>query len=182
MSEEKPYDSTQDVMEHKERVEYWVRNFTTLLQRRAESHDNSKLGGFEKATFDLWVPNLKRVEFGSDEYKKALGEMGVGLEHHYAENRHHPEHYENGINGMTLTDLVEMVCDWMAAAQAKGNFIDLDYLAKRFGISEQLIDIFANTLREDDIWNEINGVPTVHFCPPNRQEGHVEGFERTSHD
>jgi hypothetical protein len=33
-------------------------------------------------------------------------------------NSHHPEHYGNrGISGMDLFDVVEMMCDWMAAAR-----------------------------------------------------------------
>jgi len=172
------YDSTVDVMEHKERVEYWIRNFISQLKGRSKVHDDSKLREPEKAMFDIWVPELKRREFGSDEYKQALVEMGEGLKHHYDSNRHHPEHYENGINGMTIMDLVEMLCDWMAAAQAKKSRIDLSYLAERFGISDQLVEIIANTLREEDLWNQIEGINVGYFCPVDRENGKVEGFER----
>jgi len=172
------YDCTKDVMDHKERVEYWMRDFATQLTSRAAIHDNSKLEDPEKTMFDHWTPRLKEFEFGSDEYKAALVGMGEGLKHHYENNRHHPEHYENGVNGMTLNDIVEMVADWMAAAEAKSDFVNLEYLATRFGLSEQLVDIIANTLREEDIWNAANGHAT-DFCPPNRRKGHVEGFARS---
>ena len=95
--------------------------------------------------FDIWTPELKRREFGGDEYKQALAEMGKGLKHHYENNRHHPEHYENGIEGMTIVDIIEMICDWMAAAETKGVPIDMDYLANRFNISNQLTKIIVNT-------------------------------------
>jgi hypothetical protein len=71
--------------------------------------------------------------------------MGEALKHHYANNRHHPEHFENGINGMNLLDVIEMVCDWKAAADLKGVEPNLDYLAQRFGISDQLKNIIAAT-------------------------------------
>lgn len=171
------YDCTNDVLEHKRKVEYWMRRFWTQLENRAPIHDDSKLRNFEeKAMFDKWVPELKVRTFGSDEYKEALAQMGEGLKMHYEANRHHPEHYKNGIEGMTLIDVVEMVADWMAAAEAKDVHIDLDYLAKRFGISEQLVKIIANQLREEDVWNRVDNVPVVELCPPDRRRGHVEGF------
>src|SRR3989304_8375432 len=172
----KLYDCREDVMKHKEMVEYWLNGFATQLKQRAYTHDDSKLKEPEKSMFDHWTPNLKRVEFGSEEYKQALEGMGEVLKHHYEKNRHHPEHYEDGINGMTLNDVIEMVSDWMAAAQAKETTIDLDYLAKRFNVSEQLLDIIANTLREEDVWNELNGVPVGYFTPPDRRSGNVEGM------
>jgi hypothetical protein len=159
------YDCTKDVMAHKAQVKQYIRAFTELLRQRAENHDNSKLEGFERATFNLWTPRLKEVEFGSPEYKAALEGMGDALKHHYENNRHHPEHYPNGVSGMTLHDLVEMVCDWMAAAQAKGTTINLSYLKERFGINDQLAEIINNTLREEDFYNQINGVPVGYFSP-----------------
>ena len=39
-----------------------------------------------------------------------LGIMDA-LQHHYQKNRHHPEAFERGVDGMTLVDLVEMVCE-----------------------------------------------------------------------
>ena len=172
------YDCTADVMQHKDRVKYWIHNFISQLTGRAETHDDSKLQDPEKQMFDIWTPELKRREFGSEEYKLALAEMGEGLKHHYESNRHHPEHYKNNVNGMTILDITEMICDWMAVAQVKKTSVDLDYLAKRFNISDQLLEIIANTLREGDIWNEIEGIPVPYFCPTNRQDGNVEGFKR----
>jgi len=39
----KPYDCREDVMKHKEMVEYWLNGFATRLKHRAYTHDNSKL-------------------------------------------------------------------------------------------------------------------------------------------
>lgn len=153
-------------------------DFSVQIVDRSKWHDKSKLEEPEKPVFDEFTPKLKELVFGSDEYKAALAGMGEGLKHHYQNNRHHPEHYENGVAGMTLVDLVEMVSDWMAAAQAKGTHIDLAYLAKRFSISDQLVSIIANTLREDDLWRELNGAGIDgEYCPPEMRKRHVEGFE-----
>ncbi|WP_216369609.1 DUF5662 family protein, partial [Brevibacillus sp. MCWH] len=64
-------------------------------------------------------------------------------------NSHHPEFYENGVDGMDLFDLVEMVCDWMAAAKRHddGNIYEsLKINKERFGLSDQLYNIIKNTV------------------------------------
>jgi hypothetical protein len=173
------YDCTDDVLEHKEKVVYWMRRFWTLLEGRSKYHDDSKLKNpTEKAMFDRWVPELKARTLGSPEYKEALEQMGEGLRMHYEANRHHPEHFKNGVDDMTLIDIVEMVADWMAAAQAKNVHVDLDYLANRFHLSEQLVKIIANQLREEDLFNAADNIPVTLFCPPDRRRGYVDGFEQ----
>lgn len=167
------YDCTADILEHKRKVEYWMRDFTALMTERAKNHDKSKLESPEKEIFDQYTWRLKTTEFGSEEYKAQLTGMGEGLKHHYVANRHHPEHFENGVNGMTLYDLVEMFCDWLAAAQAQSKPIDIEYLSKRFNLSDQLCSIILNTLRDVDFWNEVNGVPCTYFTPEDRRGGQV---------
>ena len=97
------------------------------------------------------TPVLRTLTYGSDEYKAALVEMGEGLKHHYARNSHHPEHYPNGIAGMSLLDIVEMLCDWKAASERtkQGNIAaSLTHNKQRFGIDDQLFSILENTVRE----------------------------------
>jgi hypothetical protein len=88
----------------------------------------------------------------SDEYKKIMqDDLKETLKHHYANNTHHPEHYENGINGMTLMDLIEMIADWWAASERHpdGSVEESIKLnSKRFNLSPQLEDILNNTIKE----------------------------------
>jgi hypothetical protein len=163
------YDCTTDVYKHKSKVTYWLEDAAHILIGRAKQHDISKLQDPEKAMFDVYTPKLKELKFGSDEYKQSLLEMGEALKHHYAVNRHHPEHYENGVNGMSLYDLVEMFCDWLAAAEANGKSLDMNYLSNRFNLSPQLVDILINTMNDVDFWNEVNGVPVTYFSPEDRR-------------
>jgi hypothetical protein len=158
-----------DVLEHRRKVQYWLRGIVLLLEGRAKAHDESKLHEPEKAVYDEFTPKLKEVEYGSEQYKKNLEAMGEGLQHHYEANRHHPEHWENGVDGMTLVDLVEMFCDWLAAAERKQVPVDIDALAERFSLSPQLVSIFINTMRETDYWCEVNGVPIVYFTPESKR-------------
>jgi hypothetical protein len=174
------YDCTEDVKEHKRKVEYWMSYFSTQIKGRAAIHDDSKLKDpVEKAMFDKWTPELRSRDFGTEHYKAALDGMGEGIALHYKANRHHPEHYENGVDGMTIIDVIEMLADWMAAAQARDVHVDLDHAAKRFGLSDQLVQIFANTLREEDFWAELHNCPICDLCPPEYRKGHVEGFTKT---
>ena len=91
------YDSTADTLRHAVRVGELVSQAICELSQRAVSHDRSKTEPPEVETFDEFTPKLKHSTYGSDEYKGFLAAMGDGLEHHYAHNRHHPEHYENGM-------------------------------------------------------------------------------------
>jgi len=70
------------------------------------------------------------------------------VEHHYAKNRHHLEHFEDGVVGMTLVDLVEMFCDWCAATERHedGDICEsIEENTDRFDLSPQLAQILRNT-------------------------------------
>lgn len=157
MSEANPtttaYDSAQDTRAHIQQVRNNIADVSLMLHVRAMCHDDSKLVDPEKATFDRVTPLLRGLTYGSDEYKAMLAEMKPALDHHYAHNSHHPEHYPNGVNGMSLLDLVEMFCDWRAATMrhADGDFTkSLQINRERFGMSDQLAEIFENTRKELD--------------------------------
>ena len=80
--------------------------------------------------------------------------MKPALDHHYANNRHHPEFFKNGINDMTLVDLIELLCDWYASSkrQYNGNIrLSIEKNRERFNMSDQLIRIFENTIKELDV-------------------------------
>jgi len=145
------YDSKADTLDHIYKVQVALYEFVTSLDARASKHDESKLESPEKEIFDVVTPKLSALTYGSDEYKAGIAELGEALAHHYANNSHHPEHYPNGVNGMTLLDVVEMFCDWKAASErhADGDFAkSLEINRKRFEISDQLAEIFENTRRE----------------------------------
>lgn len=145
------YDSTADTLAHIKRVNWLLMQLVASLQWRALRHDQSKLEAPEKPLFDEYTPKLRALTYGSDEYKAALKDMGVALQHHYAHNSHHPEHYPDGVAGMSLLDLVEMLADWKAATErhADGDLTkSLTINRERFEISDQLARILENTVRE----------------------------------
>jgi len=144
------YDSTADTLKHSLRVGELMGQPIRELVDRSTQHDRSKTEDPELATFNEFTPKLKDSTYGSEEYKGFLAAMKTGLDHHYANNRHHPEHFADGINGMTLVDLIEMLADWKAATErhADGDLgRSLDIQKERFGISDQLDRILWNTAR-----------------------------------
>jgi len=141
------YDSRQDTLEHILRVRELLYIAQNKLEARGFAHDLSKLSEPEKSTFDACTAKLKAMAYGSDEYKAALVELKPALDHHYAANSHHPEHFrrlvcnicfaeypsgykdqckqcgngqfseEANVGGMTLLDVLEMLVDWKAATE-----------------------------------------------------------------
>jgi hypothetical protein len=147
------YDSRLDTYEHIERVREWLHRVTLALLRRAKRHDASKLAEPERAMFDEFTPKLAASTYGSGEYEGFREAMGEALRHHYECNSHHPEHYEDGIAGMSLLDLIEMLCDWYAATERHedGDILrSIEQNQGRFGYSDELKSILLNTIHELD--------------------------------
>lgn len=143
-----PFDSTADTLRHALRVGELMTAVITELVERSVRHDRSKFESPELEMFNEFTPKLRASTYGSDEYKGFLRDMGTALEHHYEHNRHHPEHFENGVAGMTLMDVVEMLADWKAAGErhADGSMRrSLEVQKERFGLSDQLLAILTNT-------------------------------------
>lgn len=150
MPDEIKYDSRADTLIHNQRVGELMVQLVKELLDRSTCHDRSKTLPPEVEVFNEFTPKLKTSTYGSDEYKGYLTAMGEGLAHHYAHNRHHPEFFTDGINDMTLVDLVEMLADWKAATErhADGDLArSLEIQKERFGISDQLARILHNTAR-----------------------------------
>lgn len=138
--------------EHLDHIRRMLRQFADALLERGETHDRSKLGAVESETFAEYTPKLKGLTYGSDEYKACLAAMGPELRHHYACNRHHPEHFADGVRGMNLIDLLEMFIDWRASTlrHADGDMLkSIEVSTARFGLDPQLVAIFVNT--EEDL-------------------------------
>ncbi len=148
-----PLDSTSDTLVHIKRVNELLLQVCANLQARASVHDASKLLEPEKSAFDrLKALSLSGMAYGSDEYRACLRAEKPAIQHHYKANSHHPEFYENGVDGMTLFDLVEMLVDWKAATERMKDGGDIwrsiEMNQERFKLSPQLTVILQNTARE----------------------------------
>jgi hypothetical protein len=152
------YDSRKDTLQHIEMVKNIMLFFINKLERLSNLHDKSKLEHPEKKIFDIYTTKLKETTYGSDQYKEYLNKMSIGLKHHYEKNRHHPEHFENLINDMTLLDIIEMFCDWKAATKrhVDGDINKSIKINKeRFKYDKTLENIFKNTVKFFDHFDMI---------------------------
>src|ERR1051326_5675074 len=145
-----PFDSTADTLRHSLRVAELMGEPIKELIDRSVRHDLSKTREPELATYNQFAPRLREAAYGTAEHAALVAAMGEGLRHHYAHNRHHPEHFADGINGMTLVDLVEMLADWKAATErGRGDDLarTLQLNCERFGVSGQLRNTLVNPAR-----------------------------------
>lgn len=132
---------------HKWWVAYGMIGISIKLIYRAIIHDYSKFLPSEAPGYADAFPN-KLMVYGSPEYKAECERIKPTIDSHYKRNAHHPQHYPNGIDGMSLLDVIEMFCDWKAAIRKnKNGSMDksLELNKDRFKISDQLDSIFRNS-------------------------------------
>lgn len=141
-------------MLHIQRVRNLLNLFVSELLTRGELHDQSKLQSPEVEVLTENTSKLKGLTYGSKEYVDQMktDSMKTYLDHHYANNRHHPQHHKRGVNDMTLVDVLEMLVDWKAASERHndGNIlksIEINGRPDRFDLSPQLIQILENTAK-----------------------------------
>jgi hypothetical protein len=139
-----------ELVRHKRLVGLYMERAIGQLITRAVHHDFSKFEPEEFGPYAEALPRFKQVMYGSPEYQECIESIQPAIDHHFISNRHHPEHFPNGVNGMTLVDLLEMVCDWIAASrrgesQGVSGTLRMDLQKQRFGIGDQLYAILVHT-------------------------------------
>jgi hypothetical protein len=141
--------SAEKTLRHIARVQELLSEAAVELLRRGAVHDRSKFDPTEAeplAQMDELIAREGNVPFGSPEYEARKALLGPMLKHHYTANSHHPEHFENGVNGMTLFDVVEMFVDWKAASErGEQSSMALAKACEKYAIAPQLADIMRNT-------------------------------------
>ena len=70
------YDSTVDAKKHIAAIQRLFNNvIIPELEKRKESHDESKFKSPERETYDKYIPMLKETKYGSDEYYEVRKKM-----------------------------------------------------------------------------------------------------------
>ena len=142
-------DSRSETYKHITAVRRLLAHIINELLVKSDDHDMSKLESPEVEIFDEFTTKLAGITYGSDEYKECLKQMKPALDHHYCVNNHHPEFFVKGIQGMTLVDLIEMLADWQSASKRHVDgsiYKSIELNQKRFGYSDELKNIFLNTI------------------------------------
>lgn len=144
-------DSKSATLEHIATVNRIGVKFVRSLQNRLIVHDKSKLREPEKKYLDRHSSKLKSSTYMSEEYEGFLKDMKPGLDHHYQYNDHHPQYKDNGVEGMSLIAVMEMLIDWCAAVQRHDNgdiLTSIEINQKRFGFGDEIKQILINTVKE----------------------------------
>lgn len=133
---------------HIAKVKGYLTDAAYELLRRRNTHDQSKLVEPERSAYEGVDEATAMFEYGTPEYKAAIeAHLGAARWHHYQHNSHHPEHYPDGIAGMSLFDLLEMLCDWQAVCVEKGKpTIDLEVNRRVYNMSDDVYKILGNTV------------------------------------
>ena len=134
---------------HIARVRELLNDAAARLNVRGFHHDMSKYDPVELeplAKMQMLIDREGQAPFGSDEYKRRTAMLEPMLQHHYANNSHHPEHYPEGVDGMDLFDIMEMFFDWKAASErGEESAMNISTACERFRVAPQLQRIFENT-------------------------------------
>lgn len=142
-------DSTLTTVKHRLRVQELLSEAASEILRRGRVHDLSKHKPAEKEPLDEMqrlIETEGQAPFGSEEYERRKTLLGSMLAHHYANNSHHPEHYENGVTGMDLFDLIEMFFDWKAASErGEEASMNINAACEKYAVADQLRAILENT-------------------------------------
>lgn len=173
------FDSRPENLKHIREVQSIMFYVINELLLRARDHDAVKLSSPEVEYFNKYTPLLKTLVYGSEEYEESRKLMQPALDHHYANSPHHPEHKINGILGMSLIDIVEMLCDWLAACRrhdAGDIRKSIEINQDRFQYSDELKAIFHNTIdviaKESDLKTPKKVTVSVIRC----SRCHTEAF------
>lgn len=143
-------DSTRDTLKHISTVKNYICVCIKLLGEQMIAHDRSKLETPEVEVFDEFA-NTLNTKYWGEEYQRNLELLKPALDHHYKNNPHHPEYHENGVEGMDLMLLIEMLCDWMAAVKRNSDgdiFKSIETNQTRFNYSNEIKSILINTVRK----------------------------------
>lgn len=142
------------ILKHRENVKSRLLFLADELYQRAYHHDDSKLQTPEIGWL-IEMDKEPRYPYGSPEYFDKMRRWDKFFRHHYKSNRHHPDHFQDGISGMNLADLCEYIVDIISYFEELhvGEALDtVNKQADRFGLDEQLIQILKNTLMEYFTW------------------------------
>jgi len=129
------------------------------LSMRTLSHDRTKLESLEAEIFTKYSCLMRGMTFGSEEYNECKKLMKPALDHHYAHNRHHPNHFNLWKCGLCEREFTEMseagYCPECAPVnkgaieEAKLQHIGINKM-NLVDLLEMICDWKASTLLHDD--------------------------------
>lgn len=134
---------------HINHTKKYISTIIKELESRAKSHDNSALYSPEIDVFAEYTEGSSQ-DFIYGNCREYSDETTQVLKQHYEKNPHHIESYENGIQDMTLIDLMIMLCDWTAlfSKSKKRDKEIIEFIKQnkdKYGFSDEVMQILINT-------------------------------------
>lgn len=151
---EKALNTISTIVHHKENVRKRLMYLASEIQKRAETHDDSKLE-YPEIIWQIEMDEEPRYPYGSEEYFDKVKRWEKFFKHHYEHNRHHPDHYEAGLAEFDIVDLCEFMIDITAyfdQIHPADAISTIDKQFDRFGLNETLQQILKNTLLHYYTW------------------------------
>lgn len=139
---------------HKALVKEECKRLANYINHRGNIHDDDKLIDPKiKKPYDLYFADLKKIEFGTDEYYEFEKKHLSAAQAIHAENRHHYYNELNNITDIDLIDLIEAIID-IRQSQIQYNSFDADKLLaslyKCKAMDLKLEDLVVNTIKKLD--------------------------------
>lgn len=142
------------ILKHKFWVAWYLTKISAKLMWRAFRHDWSKFRPSEARAFAFTTRRLRKVTYLSHEYEYLTDLIKPTIRLHYSRNPHHPDHYGNkpeGIHKMSHIDMIEMLCDWRAAARRHDDgdpVRSVEVNKGRFGYGDELEQLFLKFIQD----------------------------------
>lgn len=147
-----------DTRKHQQAVAERLIAVAKKFMDRAMNHDASKLEEPERSAYiePVFALNSEEVPYGSSRYKELTAKMSEGWKHHEAINDHHIGFFlpysvqtlNDPVRCLDMFSLIEMCCDWIAAAKRRGNDpgLALKVMVEKYPMDEHLQQVIRNTL------------------------------------
>lgn len=134
------------VKDHKKDVMNLINLIIIELHNRKNVHDDSSLDPSEVEVLAYYSDFIKEDSYINEETLTYMKEIKNVLNIHFQKNRHHPEHFKNGIKDMNLIDIIEMLCDWKTTMAEDEDIISVIKKNKKiYKFSDDLMNILINT-------------------------------------
>ena len=153
-TDEQAKKTVKHILKHKKSVRKKLMFIASEITKRAVSHDDSKLQTPELEWL-IQMDKEPKYQYGTPEYFDKMRRWEKFFKHHYKNNRHHPDHFSNGVSDMTIVDLCEYVSDIISyydELHPEGAIKTIAAQAERFKLDDQLVQILKNTLLEYFTW------------------------------
>lgn len=152
--DESALNTVKSIIKHQKSVKRKLTFLQQELKQRADTHDLSKLE-YPEIKWLIEMDKEPRYKYGTQEYFDKMKRWAKFFNHHYKENRHHPDHFSSGVEGMNLADLSEYLMDIISyydEMHVDDAIKTIEAQQSRFKIDTQLAQVLKNTLLDYYAW------------------------------